>query len=232
MSEEKKPMPFAELVWYALSNIDVAESTEKKGQFDYLPWASAWSYLMNLYPESFFEFDEPAFFPNGTGEQWVTVTVKMGEDSISRRWWLPFLDYKNQPVTDPTALQINNTRMRVLVKCLAMLGLGTEVYTGEDVPEKEHDSKPTAVRKIVLEELEYDKEVAADWVAKLKEIMPSEDSIDQAALVAAYEGFSSLGDTTVAVFDGLTSWQRTAIKKVRVEIHESKRKAAVEKIQE
>ena len=49
------------------------------------------------------------------------------------------MDYKNQPVSNPNSQQINNTRMRVLVKCLAMMGLGTELYAGEDVPDAEND---------------------------------------------------------------------------------------------
>ena len=145
--DDEKPArfkSFAEEVWHTLQLIDVTEYVSTKGKFDYLPWANAWVRVMGCFPESEFEFDEPKFYPNGTGEQWVTVKIKRGQDCVERRWWLPYLSYTNQPVTDPSAMQINTTRMRVLVKCLAMCGLGTEIYSGEDLPDKDTDQEAVA----------------------------------------------------------------------------------------
>lgn len=232
---------FPERVWVTLSLINMTEHVKpkeiknketKKVMFtlDYIPWVAAWQQLMNCFPESEFEFDEPLYFGNGTGEQWVTLTVIDGDEKMTRRWWLPYMNHSNGPVADPTATQINNTRMRVLTKCIAMCGLGIEVYGGEDIPDERHDAKPTGVRAAVMEDLVFDDVVVAEWVGILKEIMPNKDGIDEGALVNAYEGFSRLGDTTVAVFNALESWQRTAIGKVRIEIHEAKRKEAVAKI--
>ena len=134
---------FAERVWHTFQLIDVGAEIESKSigraNLEYLPWANAWRFVMNAFPESTFEFDDLARFDNGTAEQWVTVTIRDGKQETSRRWWLPVLNHQNQPVSDPNAMQINNTRMRVLVKCLAMMGLGTELYAGEDVPDKEND---------------------------------------------------------------------------------------------
>lgn len=139
---------FAEEVWHTLQLIDVSEYVQTKVKFDYLPWANAWTRVMGCFPESDFEFDEPKFYPNGTGEQWITVNIRRGEDTVTRRWWLPYLNHTNQPISDPTSQQINNTRMRVLVKCLAMCGLGTELYSGEDVPDEDINQEAvTGTRK-------------------------------------------------------------------------------------
>ena len=133
---------FAEKVWTTFQLIDISPYIETKRigkELEYLSWANAWRCVMGCFPESTFYFEELSKFDNGTCEQWVVVTIKEGEAETSRRWWLPVLDHRNQPVIDPNAMQINNTRMRVLVKCLAMMGLGTELYAGEDVPDPEND---------------------------------------------------------------------------------------------
>ena len=49
--------------------------------------------------------------------------------------WLPVMDYKNDAKKNPTSKDISNSRMRCLVKAIAMHGLGHYVYAGEDVPE-------------------------------------------------------------------------------------------------
>jgi len=141
---------FAEEVWRTLSLIDVAPYVESKRiggkDLEYLSWANAWVRVMECFPESHFKFEEPKFYKNGTGEQWIDITIKRGDDELTRSWWLPYLSHTNQPITDPNSQQINNTRMRVLVKCLAMCGLGTELYSGEDIPDKENDKDATGAR--------------------------------------------------------------------------------------
>ena len=49
--------------------------------------------------------------------------------------WLPVLDYKNNPIKNPSAMAINTTMMRCLVKAIAMHGLGLYIYAGEDLPD-------------------------------------------------------------------------------------------------
>ena len=144
---ESRWSSFAEEVWATLRLIDVTEYITSKRignrDLEYLTWSSAWVRVMECFPESYFEFDDLHVFSNGTAEQWVTVTIKRGDDELSRRWWLPCLSHTNQPLQDPTSAQINFTRMRVLVKCLAMCGLGTELFSGEDIPDKEIDQDAT-----------------------------------------------------------------------------------------
>ncbi len=52
----------------------------------------------------------------------------------SHTMWLPVLDFKNKPIANPNAFDINTARMRCLVKCLAMFGLGHYIYAGEILP--------------------------------------------------------------------------------------------------
>lgn len=246
---EEKKQSFPDKVWrtFRLLNIEdqVAqkkiEYENKQGQrksftLDYISWTTAWYNLMECFPESKVKFHDPLFFANGTGEQWVTVTVIDGEKRMKRKWFLPYLNQKNAPVTDPNSLQINNTRMRCFTKVMALCGLGIEVYGGEDIPNESHDQETVpgvmpSVRKIVLEDLDFDEAACQDWIEKFNEIMPSRDSIDYDALTKAYHEFGKLGDLTVAIYDGLNSWQRAEIGKIRRDVQEQKRLEAVAKIQ-
>jgi hypothetical protein len=55
---------------------------------------------------------------------------------------LPVMDYKNQPIPNPNAFQINTAMQRVLVKAIALHGLGLYIYAGEDLPEGEKQDGP------------------------------------------------------------------------------------------
>jgi hypothetical protein len=117
-------------VWKTLSAINVNDHVEKKGTLSYLSWAWAWGVLMEHYPDAAYAFDDPISLPDGSCEVWVTVTI----DGISRRMWLPVMDNRNNSIANPSSRHISDTRMRCLVKCLAMFGLGHYIYAGEDLP--------------------------------------------------------------------------------------------------
>ena len=51
ISEVEVSIPFEAKVWMKLSGLDISDLAEKRGNFDYLPWAAAWSLLMCAYPE-------------------------------------------------------------------------------------------------------------------------------------------------------------------------------------
>lgn len=220
MGETKEPgfKSFAEKVWVTLRAINIEQSITQKSigngkQFDYLPWAPAWCYVMECFPESDFTFDDPRVFEGSGVEQWVTVNIKEGDQVLTRRWWLPCLDFKNQPVANPTSLQINNVRMRVLVKCLAMCGLGTELYTGEDVPDEKADAKVrgTSVVAAALQDVDVDWTIANGHVATIKAALFNEDD---AGLRKALEVLAEDGDLKVAVWSKLDSKERSHIKKL------------------
>lgn len=124
-------MTKAKEIWSTLSKVDVSNKTEKKGNLTYLSWAWAWGVMMEHYPQATYKFKEPMVFNDGS----MMVFVKVSIDEVSREMWLPVLNYKNQAIQNPSAMDINTARMRCLTKCLAMFGLGHYIYAGEDLPE-------------------------------------------------------------------------------------------------
>ena len=57
------------------------------------------------------------------------------------------MDYRNNAVENPSARQVSDTKMRCLVKCLAMFGLGHYIYAGEDLPNADEETKTKKVTK-------------------------------------------------------------------------------------
>lgn len=123
-------------IWETLSKIDVTPYVEKKVGLTYLPWAWAWAKLMDNYPDSDFYFErnstgsEVWHFPDGSCEVRCVLTVS----GITRRCWLPVMDNRNNAVKEADARDINDTKMRCLVKNIALFGLGHYIFTGETAP--------------------------------------------------------------------------------------------------
>lgn len=117
-------------VWTTLSAIDVSKNIEKKGNLSYLSWAYAWGTLMTHYPNASYCYFEPNIDQNGTVEVEVELTV----EDITRRMWLPVMDHRNKAIVNPTSRDVSDARMRCLVKCIALFGLGFSLYAGEDLP--------------------------------------------------------------------------------------------------
>lgn len=128
-------------IWGKLSKINCQEHVEQKGQFSYLSWTWAWAMVKQEYPTAIYELLPDITFPDGTMEVRVRVTIF----DLSHDMWLPVLDFKNKPVSNPNAFDINASRMRCLVKCLAMFGLGHYIYAGESVP------SPKSTKEWVME---------------------------------------------------------------------------------
>ena len=208
-------MSFAKEVWETLSNIDCSKMVEKKGRLSYLSWASAWSTLMNNYPESEYRFDELVRLPDATCEIWVYVTIKEGEKSLERFIWLPVLDHQNRPIREPNAFQINTSRMRCLTKCLAMCGLGIHIYKGEDVPNPDLDKPPatrgTSAVAAALEGVKIDESQREDYVHSIEASMYNED---ESGLRELLDELKTDNDMKLAVWQKLNSQTRSYIKKL------------------
>jgi len=117
--------------WDKLFNINVNEYTKVKGKFTYLSWTFAWSELMKVCPTATYTIEEVEYHHDGSATVWTTVTI----DDVKHMMFLAVMDFKNQAVQNPNAMDINNSRMRCLVKNIAMFGLGLYIYAGEDLPE-------------------------------------------------------------------------------------------------
>jgi hypothetical protein len=118
-------------VWNRLSKLNVNDDKEKKGKFDYLSWADAWKSVQNNSKSASYTMDEDIVYPDTTREVRSTVTI----DGVSHMMWLAVMDHNNRAIKNPDAAAINKSRMRCLVKTIAMHGIGLYIYAGEDLPD-------------------------------------------------------------------------------------------------
>lgn len=122
-----------------LLKVDTSGHIEKKNGLSYLSWAWAWTEALKVDPTATFSVDTfsyndqtvPFMKIGDTAMVWVNVTM-FGQ---KRTCMLPVMDFKNQPITEPDSVQVNKAIMRCLVKCIALHGLGLNIYAGEDLPE-------------------------------------------------------------------------------------------------
>jgi len=150
-------------VWATLSQVDVSDRIEKKQNLSFLSWAWAWGTLMEHYPQAEYTFQEPESATDGSLMVFCTVTI----DSLSRQMWLPVMDYKNKAIPNPNAFQLNTAKMRCLVKCLAMFGLGHYIYAGEDLPNAEADRQAEADKKAAEELAESLKPLTVEQLSRI-----------------------------------------------------------------
>lgn len=116
-------------IWKKLSAIDVSEHTEKKNGLTYLSWAWAWGVMMEHYPDAQYHF---TINKHDDGSAEVHCVLNIG--NCVRTMDLPVMDFRNKPISNPSSVDYNKTKMRCLVKAMAMFGLGHYIYAGEDLP--------------------------------------------------------------------------------------------------
>ena len=132
-------------IWKTLSAIDCNEHVDKKGQFSYLSWTWAWAIVKENYPEADYHLEDDTIYADGTMEVRVSVSI----DTVTfHTMWLPVLNFQNKAIANPDAFAINSARMRCLVKCLAMFGLGHYIYAGESAPQEAEEDISSALAAI------------------------------------------------------------------------------------
>lgn len=155
MANESKH-PENTMLEHELLKRNVNEHVEKKQNLSYLSWAWAWAEALKVDPAA--EFHVKTFRAadqtercwmdvNGTAMVWVSVVL----NNRTRECFLPVMDHRNKPITNPDAFQVNTAIMRCMTKCLALFGLGLYIYAGEDLPEdepKKEEKKEEKVSKI------------------------------------------------------------------------------------
>jgi hypothetical protein len=116
--------------------LNVNDHTEKKQNLTYLSWAWAWQEALKADPQASFRvrmFDGKCWMNvHDSAMVWVDVTM-FGK---TQECFLPVMDHRNKPISEPDAFQVNTALMRCLTKCLALFGLGLYIYAGEDLPEE------------------------------------------------------------------------------------------------
>lgn len=140
-----------------LLKVNVNDHKEEKNGLSYLSWAWAWAEVLKADPLANFEVklfnNEPFMTVGDTAMVWVTVTV-FGKAVTC---WLPVMNSRNAPISiqgrkfqdkygkeqteKVDAFNVNTSLMRCLTKAVAMHGLGLYIYAGEDLPEKEEETK-------------------------------------------------------------------------------------------
>lgn len=193
-------------IYSTLSQVDLSKLTEKKMGLTYLSWANAWDVMMAHYPAATFQTLPSETFSDGTVEVWVEVTVC----DHSRRMWLPVMDNRNNAIPNPSSRAVSDARMRCLVKCLSLFGLGLYIYQGEDLPRKEEkpvdqevlkaaaisilsyvhgefsdEEKYSSIQEIFAEM--SDDEKSAIWVAKTKGGFFTQSEKDVIRTAASYK---------------------------------------------
>jgi len=121
-----------------LSEINVNENTEKKGKFTYLSWSHAWRYVQKNSDSASFELHDDIVYPDNSREVRCSVTI----DGVTQTMWLAVTDHNNRAIKNPDARAVGDSRMRCLVKAIALHGLGLYIYAKEGVPEREPDPEP------------------------------------------------------------------------------------------
>ncbi len=114
-----------------LRKIDVSKYTEKKGKFTYLSWAWAVDTLLQHDELATWEYREPYILPDGSVMVFCIVRA-FGKEMTSQ---LPVIDFKNQAIKNPNAMQLNTAMQRCLAKAISLHGIGLYIYQGEDLPE-------------------------------------------------------------------------------------------------
>jgi hypothetical protein len=141
-------MSFEGEVWAKFKAIDVTPMMEKTGAgIGYVSWSKLWSLLMTHYPATSYKFEEKRFTVLGANgpvenvEVWCELRIIDNDSeesttraSMSRSMWLPVMQSYGQflAIDNPTPRDISDTRMRCLVKCAAMFGLGISAWSGDD----------------------------------------------------------------------------------------------------
>ncbi|CAG7651566.1 DUF1071 domain-containing protein [Paenibacillus allorhizosphaerae] len=148
-----------------LSSVDVGSFIEQKhNSLNYVSWVHAYSELRRLYPDSTYEIvrypDERGNFvlPYLRTEIGYFVEVAVTVNGDRRSSVLPVMDEFGGTLFEPTAMDINTSIQRCLVKAIALHGLGLYVYAGEEfpmmfpdgdhaLPKKDSDEMPIPVYK-------------------------------------------------------------------------------------
>ena len=168
-----------------IAKVNVNDHIEKKNGLSYLSWAWAVDQLMRLDEAAEWHYPEPKLF----GEtMMIFCTVKaFGRERTAQ---LPVMDYRNKPIPNPNAFEVNTAMQRCLAKAIALHGLGLYIYAGEDIPEGEAEQKAAVKSVRITPSEEAFKALTEDEQAKARKVGNSIiDLWNEDKKFAAYEAF-------------------------------------------
>ena len=213
-TEDIKPSAFERL-----AAVNVSEKIEKKNGFSYLSWAWAWDQLMRLDPDASYDYPEPKTFGE-TMMVYCTVTA-FGK---SRTAHLPVMDYKNRPIANPDAFQVNTAMQRCFVKAIALHGLGLYIYAGEDVPKQDNEVAEAIIKADVKPLSGVKEQLSAEQIKKVDSVASrmidwlNSGSVEDAVLEGENAGLDT--DEKAYLWTMFDSKQRSAMKKEHTRLKE------------
>ena len=127
-----------------LSQINVNDKLEKKGNQTYLSWAYACQLAKENCPDvnrKVYESEDGRNYFTDGRTAWVKVGVTI--EGIEHVDYLPIMDMRNNPIPieKVTSFDVNKAIQRSTTKALAMHGIALYVYAGEDMPEGQEAPK-------------------------------------------------------------------------------------------
>ena len=132
-----------------LSSVNVEGFVRGKNGFKYLSWAHAVQELQQRFPQATWEHREWNGLPFLKTSAGCFVEMSLTINGITRKQLHPILDYRNQPILEPNAFQVNTSLQRALAKVIALHGLGLYVYAGEDLPPSEQEALQQARLELI-----------------------------------------------------------------------------------
>ena len=141
-----------------LSEINVNESTDKKGNITYISWADSWAALKKEFPTANYkiyehdtQFGPCNYFTDGRF-CWVKVGVMV--DGLEIVEELAVMDYRNAsiPLNQVTSTDVMKAIQRCTTKAIARHGLALYIYRGEDLPDEEAEKKRKEEEKEAMKE--------------------------------------------------------------------------------
>ena len=127
-----------------LKEVDISPHVEKKGNYDYVSWASALDILYSNFPKASYEVhtcqEGHPFFKSELG-YYVVVSVTI--DDKTETEYHAVTGNNNKALLKPTMVDINTSIKRGLAKAIAQHGLGLDLWIGEDLAQ--YDKPDTEV---------------------------------------------------------------------------------------
>ena len=166
-----------------LSKVNVNENKKKKGQFDYLSWSWAVAELLKVCPDAEWEVHEyqnedGLTAPYMTTNAGTFVKVSVTCEGITRTQVHPVTDNRNQPIAQPTCVDIGNSTQRCLAKAIALHGLGLYIFAGEDLPEPDALNSKQRAEILAIVKKVGNKAMENDIVLKMNNLQINDSNFD------------------------------------------------------
>lgn len=127
-----------------LSKIDLSHKIKTKQNMKYISWSTAWSEVkkfdpnasFRIYPQEMDNCGNTRFWHDDGRSGWVEVGVTIcGQEHIEV---LAIMDMRNKAIAADaiTSVEANKSYKRCMVKAIALHGLASHIFEGEDLPEE------------------------------------------------------------------------------------------------